>query len=89
MELPNIICPEDQSVEIQDKSMVTVVWNEPQAIDNSGNVTVIGCDKQSGANHTIGLIKVTCIAIDGSGNAATCGFKITINGKHKRSFKDE
>ena len=88
IESPNIICPEDQPVQIQDKPMITLVWDEPGAADNSGNVSVVACDKQAGTNYTIGLIKVTCIAIDGSNNAATCRFQINITGKHNSLFQE-
>ena len=80
-EAPNVICANDQSVQTDDgKPTAVVVWAEGQARDNSGNVSRLVCDRQSGTNFTIGKTTVNCEAIDGSENRAECSFKVIVIG---------
>ena len=82
MEAPVITCVSNQSFNT-DKSIDTamVVWEGPKALDNSGNVSIIICDPQSGTNFTIGQTNVFCEAVDGSGNRALCSFQVNVTGK--------
>ena len=57
-----------------------VVWAAGNASDNSGNVSHLTCDRQSGTNFTIGQTTVTCEAVDGSGNRAECFFLVVVTG---------
>ena len=58
-----------------------VEWEGPKASDNSGNVSHIICNPQSGTNFTIGQTDVICEAVDGSGNRASCSFQVNVTGK--------
>ena len=58
-----------------------VLWESPKASDNSGNVSQIICDPQSGTNFIIGQTNVICEAVDGSGNRAACSFQVNVTGK--------
>ena len=58
-----------------------VIWEDPPASDNSGNVTVT-CNPQSGIILTIGETPVTCEAVDGSGNKAVCSFPVYVRGNY-------
>ena len=82
VEDPVITCVSNQSVST-DNGMDTamVVWNGPKASDNSGNVSRVICDPQSGTNFTIGQTNVICEAVDDSGNKAACYFQVNVNGK--------
>ena len=80
-----IACPVNQTVNTQpSKAYATVVWNEPQATDNSREIPTITCDANSGNQFEIGETEVICQAVDPTGNHATCTFTVKINGK--RSF---
>ena len=57
-----------------------VVWAGGNASDNSGNVSHLTCDRQSGTNFTIGQTTVTCEAVDWSGNRAECSFQVNVTG---------
>ena len=62
-----------------------VILEDSFASDNSGNVSVT-CDPESGTNFIIGQTPVTCEAVDGSGNKASCSFQITVTGKFVCSY---
>ena len=80
MEVPTISCNETQSVQTEkEKPTAMVVWEDPHASDNSGNVSVT-CDPPSGTNFIIGHTAVTCEADDGSGNRAECSFQVAVTG---------
>ena len=70
-------CPEDIYKDAGDSGIVTVTYQTPAATDNSGDVTVI-CEPQSCATFSVGRTVVSCVAIDGSGNNATCNFLVGI-----------
>ena len=77
-----ITCVSNQFVDADsgmDTAMVT--WEDPKASDNSGNVSRVFCDPQSGTNFTIGQTNVICETTDGSGNNATCAFQVNVTGK--------
>ena len=57
-----------------------VTWEDPTASDNSGAISHVTCDLQSGANFTIGETVVLCEAVDGSGNKAECSFQVNVTG---------
>ena len=57
-----------------------VVWEKPTATDNSANVSDVTCNPQSGTNLPIGQTRVTCEAVDGSGNTAACDFLVNVTG---------
>ena len=78
-EAPEITCSEDQSLEAEkDRPTAMLTWTTPKASDNSGIVSEVSCNHQSGTNFTIGVKVVTCIAVDGSGNKAECNFQINV-----------
>ena len=77
---PKITCAENQFMNISNgKDTAMIVWEDPKASDNSGNVSVT-CDLLSGTNFTIGQTTVTCEAVDGSGNKAECFFQVYVTG---------
>ena len=79
-----MVCVEDQSVATDaGKPTGMVVWDDPNASDNSGNVAHVTCDPMSGTKFTIGQTKVTCEAVDGSGNDAECSFRVNVTGNSK------
>ena len=82
VEAPVITCVSNQSIDT-DKGMDTamVLWEGPKASDNSGNVSRIICDPQSGTNFNIGETTVICEALDGKGNRAACSFQVNVMGK--------
>ena len=80
IEAPTLTCVEDKSVHTDEgKPTALVVWEEPDASDNSGNVYVT-CDPPSGTNFPIGQTTVTCNAVDESGNNITCYFQVYATG---------
>ena len=62
-----------------------VVWQDPVATDNSGDVPKITCNPQSGTEFPIGITTVECIAVDGNGNTAGCSFDVEVGGICKGS----
>ena len=74
-------CPAHIEQETDDgRSTAMVTWQPPVASDNSGEDLSVKCDPASGSNFNIGMTIVTCEALDSSGNKATCGFQVIING---------
>ena len=67
---------------MKEKPTVVIIWKDPAISDNSGIVSVT-CNAQSGAELTIGETTITCDAVDGSGNKASCSFQVTVKGKFK------
>ena len=79
---PEINCPENQLVIAGEESpTVAVVWQKPNAIDDSGHHPEVSCNRLSGTDFTVGITTITCEAVDRSGNKATCRFNIVITGK--------
>ena len=81
MEAPVITCVGNQLINT-DKGMDTamVLWEGPKASDNSGNVSRIICNPQSGTSFSIEETTVTCEAVDRSGNKAECSFQVIVIG---------
>ena len=78
-----IVCPDNQTVNTEpSQAYSTVVWTDPQVIDNSGQIPTITCDADSGSQFGIGENKVICQAVDPTGNQATCTFTVKIEGKN-------
>ena len=76
-----MVCTDDQPVlSDEGKPTAMVMWDDPTASDNSGNVTHVTCDPMSGTNFTIGQTRVACEAVDGSGNDAECSFTVNVTG---------
>ena len=76
-----ITCPVNQTVNTQpSKANASVVYTDPQATDNSGQIPTITCDAESGSQFWIGETEVTCQAVDPTGNQATCTFTVKIKG---------
>ena len=75
-------CPDDIVVDDATSSEMRVSWQQPTATDNSGVVPSIACSRQSGDLFSVpGSSEVQCLAVDGTGNEATCSFRITLNRK--------
>ena len=59
----------DVIVKVQDSlSEAVVQYNLPLATDNGDPAPVVGCNPSSGSIFQLGTTKVTCSAVDGSGN---------------------
>ena len=57
-----------------------VAWIDPQATDNSGQISTMTCDVESGSRFQIGKTEVICQAVDPSKNQASCLFIVQIEG---------
>jgi LysM repeat protein len=59
----------DVTVEVQDSlSEAVVEYNLPLATDNGDPAPLVGCAPSSGSTFPLGKTRVTCSAVDGSGN---------------------
>ena len=75
-------CPDNQTLGTHPrKAFAVTTWQDPSAVDNSGDVPAVTCDPHSGTNFTIGPTFVTCETVDSSGNNNTCNFQIAVEGK--------
>ena len=80
-EAPIIACPVNRTVNTEpSQAYATMVWTDPQATDNSGQIPTITCDADSGSNFEIGETEVICQAVDPTGNHATCKFTVKVEG---------
>ena len=78
---PAITCPFNQNVNTAPGlPFATVVWADPEATDNSQQNPTTTCNVESGSQFDIGKTNVTCSARDANGNAATCIFKVDVQG---------
>ena len=76
-----IVCPANQTVNTEvNQKCATVVFIDPQVTDNSGQISTITCDVESGSLFRIGLTEVMCQASDQAGNLGTCVFTVQIEG---------
>ena len=83
---PVITCPADQMIGTNDgQSTVSLVWEKPAAVDNSGHDPNVTCTPTSGTNFAVGTTSVECVAIDDAGNRGSCVFVITVEGNLFRS----
>ena len=77
-EAPHLNCIRDQSAQTDTG---VVKWGGPLASDNSRNVSVT-CDPELETNVAIAQTKVTCEAVDVSGNRAVCYLNASETGKY-------
>ena len=57
-------------------------WQQPYASDNSGMPPKIFSNRQPGEIFSVpGSYQIVYKAVDGSGNEATCSFRITLQSK--------
>lgn len=74
---PEIICPEDITVE-RESGDGTVVEFECTATDNVDPDPIVICDPPSGSTFPLATTTVTCTATDASDNSSTCTFTVTV-----------
>ena len=73
---PVIVCPADQTLECTAEGAVATFV--PTASDNCGPVSV-SCTPPSGTSiPEDAAVAANCVAVDGSGNRASCGFQIAV-----------
>ncbi|XP_072017513.1 uncharacterized protein [Amphiura filiformis] len=79
LEVPLMVpCPTDQGTETNPgKATAMVVYQNPTATDNSGEVSVV-CYPPSESEFAIGQTMVTCEARDSGQNSVTCEFQVDI-----------
>lgn len=77
---PVIICPPNITTEAQFADGAVVRW-EVLARDNCDPAVTVQCDLPSGSEFDIGTTRVTCEAVDASGNQARCSFTVTVTGQ--------
>jgi uncharacterized repeat protein (TIGR01451 family) len=77
---PVIRCPNNITMELSPAQTSAVVnYPPPTATDNLPGV-VATCAPPSGSTFPLGVSTVVCVAIDVTGNRATCGFSISLTG---------
>jgi hypothetical protein len=72
---PSIACPADQTLECSNGSAVATF--AATASDNCG-APVVTCAPPSGSSFPLGVTASACTATDASGNAAGCGFNVSV-----------
>jgi hypothetical protein len=73
---PAVSCPASRVLATCSPSGTTASF-ELSASDNCG-APAVTCSYASGSTFPMGETSVTCSAKDGSGNTASCGFKVTV-----------
>ena len=74
-------CPINQTRETDvGQPTAVVVWEAPNATDNSVEAVSVSCSPTSGSNFIIGQTEAVCKAEDGSNNTAMCHFYINVTG---------
>jgi hypothetical protein len=75
---PAIVCPANQTLECTDEGAIATF--APTATDNCG-VASVQCSPPSGSTFPEDPSPTahTCVAIDTSGNQASCGFQVAVN----------
>ena len=75
---PTILhCPSTININIEQGSFGSVVnWDEPEAIDESGDVTLLVKSHTPGAYFTVGTTVVTYLYRDHANNIASCMFSV-------------
>ena len=82
------VCPQNQIYDTElGRATAVVVWNDPNAVDNSNQEPIITCIPKSGTRLPIGRRYVNCKAQDESGNMAECNFVVNVQGKQLRVLK--
>jgi len=74
---PQVTCPSNITTLSGPGQCSAVVSFSPSVTDNCSGV-VPSCSPASGTVFPIGTTSVNCIATDGSGNTASCGFTVTV-----------
>jgi len=74
---PTIVCPAEQTLECTDEGAIASF--APTATDNCG-VAQVTCSPPSGTKfpEDPSPTSATCMAVDGSGNAASCSFQLKV-----------
>src|SRR5262249_35753626 len=78
LEPPTIVCPANLTVGASGAEGSVVTFT-PTASDDSGTVAVM-CTPPSGTVFPLGVSDVTCLAVDPSGNSASCTFQVAVVG---------
>ncbi|MCI0485037.1 MAG: HYR domain-containing protein [Blastocatellia bacterium] len=77
---PTITCPANVMASAPAGQNATIVnFPPPVVADNMPGITV-ACVPPSGSSFPVGVTNVTCTATDAAGNAAVCGFTVTVTG---------
>ena len=75
-------CPGDILIDNATEVQMRIYWQQPYASDNSGVPPAIYSNRQAGALFSVpGSYEIVVKAVDGSGNEATCSFRITLQSK--------
>jgi HYR domain len=77
---PSITCPSDITTRVPVGSACTVItYTTPTATDNCPlGPSPVACTPPSGSCFARGTTTVTCTATDGTGNTASCSFRVTV-----------
>ena len=82
-EAPSLSCGSDQRFTTDPGTNTAMaVYQTPIVTDNSGDDISAVCTPRNGTVLPMGSTDVTCVATDGSGNNATCVFRVTIEGTY-------
>ena len=77
---PTVSCPGDINETAQvGTSSAEIFFDDANATDNSGTVTLASQSHTSGSSFNIGMTTVTFTYEDGNGNTGNCSFLITIS----------
>lgn len=82
---PQITCPPDVTAQAPDAAGTTVAFAAPAATDVVTLSPEMRLDHASESLFPVGATTVTATAADSSGNAASCTFRVTVNGGEGRS----
>jgi len=75
-------CPGDILIDNATELQMRISWQRPYASDNSGVPPAIYSNREAGALFSVpGSYEIVYKAVDGSGNEATCSFRITLQKK--------
>ncbi|WP_375760761.1 HYR domain-containing protein [Corallococcus exercitus] len=75
---PRLTCPPDVTVSATNAAGAVVTFPHATVHDDSGEVPTARTDTASGGRFPVGVTPVTFTATDGTGNAGTCTFTITV-----------
>ena len=75
-------CPGDILIDNATELQMRIYWQQPLASDNSGVPPAIYSNRHAGDLFSVpGSCEIVVKAVDGSGNKATCSFRITLQSK--------
>lgn len=80
-EPPRINCPPDITVDVEPGKCDKHVSYTVTAQDPCTDTVWVMCYPPSGSRFPVGMTNVVCTATDGSGNKASCTFKVTVRDK--------